>query len=168
MLQYLHDPVHVYALATLLCTLLSLLPGKIGAFGKTTGQHLPQIWAFIRANAKLFGLAFLAGSLLCGCVGSFQNVPGDTNPLHSSRCGNLDSKHRAGLTTASVATGAGAVLGTAGGLEAKNNDNTAKYLAISGGLIGAVGVAAGIYAIDAGNSFQQECTAPVVATPAAK
>jgi hypothetical protein len=111
-------------------------------------------------DRKLALVAFVASLLtLPGCVGSFAILPGDTNPLHSSRCGNLDAKHRVGLTVASFATGAGAVLGTAGGLEAKNNDNTAKYLAISGGLVGAVGVAAGIYAIDAGNSFQQECAA---------
>jgi hypothetical protein len=100
--------------------------------------------------------------LLSGCVGSFQNIPGDTNPAHSSRCGNLDAKHRVGLTVASIGAGSATVLGTSAGLEAKDHSTTARALALSGGIVGAIGVGMGLYGIDAGNTYQQLCTQPTL------
>jgi hypothetical protein len=95
--------------------------------------------------------------MLSGCVGSFRVVPGDTSQTYSPRCAQLDTAHRTGNTTAIVLTGSATALGATAGFEAKDNTNAAKWLALSSGLVAAVGTGALWYSQSAFDSYQQLC-----------
>ena len=117
------------------------------------------MWSRIRATIALAWL------VLTSCVGSFQNVPGDNNPAHTSACMTLDSKHRTGGTVAAASIAAGVALASMSALEAKDHPNTAMYLSLGGIGTGIIGAGASYYTDSVFSDYQNLCTAkPVVTT----
>jgi hypothetical protein len=93
-----------------------------------------------------------------GCVGSFNAIPGDTSPAHTSACLSLDSKHRVGGTIAAASIAAATALAGAAALEAKDHPSTALIFSLSGAGAGVIGGGATYYTQDVFSTYQNLCT----------
>jgi hypothetical protein len=113
-------------------------------------------------------VAWFLALFTTSCVGSFQNVPGDTNLAHTSACMTLDAKHRTGGTIVGSSVAAGVALAGMAALEAKSHPTAAEYLSLGGIATGVLGGGASYYTQDVFQSYQDLCVEHAVAPEAPK